>query len=158
MVLCKCKRRVTSASTDCTLFHISLFSLQVWETVDCKTVPDIFAYSSTGKQSHKRSRTRLKTVSETGERRQARALRARKTLYRFLYWFWEKNRLFCSQGRLRNFCLWNPESWDLESGIQFKKSGIPVMIGIRNLSSSNKASGIQDCLGFPYMGWLFPRV
>ena len=41
--------------------------------VDCKTVR-IFAYSSTREQSNKRSGTRLKTESETGERR------ARKTL------------------------------------------------------------------------------
>jgi len=39
---------------------------KVESSLDCKTVR-IFAYSSTGKQSNKRSRTRLKTVSETGE-------------------------------------------------------------------------------------------
>ena len=38
------------------------------ELVDCKTVR-IFAYSSTHEQSNKRSGTRLKTESETGERR-----------------------------------------------------------------------------------------
>ena len=55
-------------------------------TLDCKTVR-IFAYSSTREQSNKRCGTRLKTESETGERRfffsrlwEARALRARKTL------------------------------------------------------------------------------
>ena len=36
--------------------------------IDCKTVR-IFAYSSTREQSIKRSGTRLKTESETGERR-----------------------------------------------------------------------------------------
>ena len=36
--------------------------------LDCKTVR-IFAYSSTREQSNKRSRARLKTESETGERR-----------------------------------------------------------------------------------------
>ena len=36
--------------------------------VDCKTVR-IFAYSSTREQSNKRSATKLKTESETGERR-----------------------------------------------------------------------------------------
>ena len=60
--------------------------------IDCKTVR-IFAYSSKREQSNKRSGTRLKTESETGERRygffplashalracEARALRARKT-------------------------------------------------------------------------------
>ena len=32
----------------------------------------------------------------------------------------------------RNFCLWNPESWALESGIQLKESGIPITIGSPN--------------------------
>ena len=36
--------------------------------IDCKTVR-IFAYSSTLEQSNKRSGTKLKTESETGERR-----------------------------------------------------------------------------------------
>ena len=56
-----------------------LFALHSY--LDCKTVR-IFAYSSTREQSNKRSGTRLKTESETGERRgcEARALRARKTL------------------------------------------------------------------------------
>ena len=59
--------------------------------LDCKTVR-IFTYSSTREQSNKRSATRLKTESETGEShfffsrltrpygRDTRALRARKTL------------------------------------------------------------------------------
>ena len=59
-------------------------------SLDCKTVR-IFAYSSAREQSNKRSGTKLKTESETGERRyyslashalracEARALRARKT-------------------------------------------------------------------------------
>ena len=42
------------------------------------------------------------------------------------------------------FCLWNPESLALESGIQLKGSGIPQTSGIRNPQSR-----IQDCLGFP---------
>ena len=40
----------------------------VSRSVDCKTVR-IFAYSSTREQSNKRSGMRLKTESETGERR-----------------------------------------------------------------------------------------
>ena len=31
----------------------------------------------------------------------------------------------------QNFCLWNPESRALESGIQLKESGIPLRIGIQ---------------------------
>ena len=31
----------------------------------------------------------------------------------------------------QNFCLWNPGSWALESGIQLKESGIPLRIGIQ---------------------------
>ena len=38
------------------------------------------------------------------------------------------------------FSLWNPESWALESGIQLKESGIPLMIGIQNPSSIDKES------------------
>ena len=77
--------------------------------IDCKTV-HIFAYSSTCEQSNKRSGTRLKTESETGERRQkyglsvffprlashalgaceARALRARETLADFFTDFEKK--------------------------------------------------------------------
>ena len=67
-------------------------------TFDCKTVC-IFAYSSMREQSNKRSETRLKTVTETGVRRQgffplasharsacdAHVLSVCKTLYRFLY-------------------------------------------------------------------------
>ena len=37
----------------------------------------------------------------------------------------------------------NPESWALESGIQLKESGIPLTIGIQNLSSADKESGIR---------------
>ena len=47
--------------------------------LDCKTVR-IFVYSSTREQSNKRSGMRLKTKSQTGERRWACELRARKTL------------------------------------------------------------------------------
>ena len=77
-----------------------------------------------------------------------------------------------------NICVCNPESRALESRIQLKESGIPLTIGIRYLSSTDKeseiqylASGIlgvesspesriQVCLGFLYMGqkqWLLPR-
>ena len=64
----------------------------------------------------------------------------------------------------RKFCLQNPKSWALESGIQLKKSGISLTIGIQNSVPVNKdynlvpgtgihgvESRIQDCLGFPYM-------
>ena len=64
----------------------------------------------------------------------------------------------------RNFCLWNLESWALESGIQLKESGILLRIGIQSKVPLEKTgikrleSGIhgvesrnQDCLGFPYM-------
>ena len=55
----------------------------------------------------------------------------------------------CGIRNLGNFCLWNPESWALESGIQLKKYGIPLtMIGIQNPSSTDKdwnpVPGIQN--------------
>ena len=70
---------------------------------------------------------------------------------------------FRNQG---NFCLWNLESREVlfvESGKQFKESGIPVTIEIQNPSSTIKdwntvpgicgvESRIQECLRFPYMG------
>ena len=39
---------------------------------------------------------------------------------------------------LSNFCLWNPESCALESGIQIKEYGMPLMIWIQNPNSSCK--------------------
>ena len=60
-----------------------------------------------------------------------------------------------------NFCSWNPESRVLKSGIQLKESGIPLTIGIQNLSSPDKdwnpvpgirnpRSGIQN----PRLSWI----
>ena len=57
--------------------------------VNCKTVR-IFAYSSTREQSNKRSGTRLKTESETGERLLGHALPISSMILR------KKTRLFCS--------------------------------------------------------------
>ena len=37
-----------------------------------------------------------------------------------------------------NFCLWNPESWAMETGIHLKESGILLRIGIQNPSSTDK--------------------
>ena len=80
------------------------------------------------------------------------------------------------------FACTNPESgkvllvesgtWALESGIQLMESGIPIMIGIRNPSSTDKESGIHAVAGirnprhgiknstlsneFSYMGRLNP--
>ena len=54
--------------------------------------------------------------------------------------------------------VWLVESgiWGvLESGIQYRKSRIPLRIGIRNPSSPDKqfqSSWNPDCLGFLYMG------
>ena len=74
--------------TICFIFTLDTCGFQF---IDCTTVR-IFAYSTTSQQSNKRSGTRLKTESETGERR--------KTLTpRFTDFFtdFEKNtRLFCS--------------------------------------------------------------
>ena len=67
-----------------------------------------------------------------------------------------------------NFCLWNPECWGLESGIQLKESGILLKIGFQNPSFIDKEyviqylqSGIhgaefriQACLGFSCIGQL----
>ena len=71
--------------------------------LDCKTV-SIFAYSSTREQSNKKSGTKLKTESETGDRRLTGRVRlARFTRVRLLrhalpisLLILRKNRLFCS--------------------------------------------------------------
>ena len=39
---------------------------------------------------------------------------------------------------LGKICMWNPESWALESGVQLKESGIPLATGIENPSSTDK--------------------
>ena len=51
-----------------------------------------------------------------------------------------------------NFCLWNPDTWALESGIQLMESGIPLTIGIRNpvLGIRNPRYGIQN----PRLSWI----
>ena len=62
--------------------------------------------------------------------------------------------------------MWNPESWALESGVQLKESGIPLVIGSENPSSTdNLECGIRDVesripgyLGLPYMGRLIGRL
>ena len=93
--------------------------------LDCKTVR-IFAYSSTREQSNKRSGMRLKTESETGERR------ARKTLTpRFTDFFTDsegKNRLFCSLAGFKplqtsNFTCAEPNSWRKEISSLLLKIG-----------------------------------
>ena len=35
-------------------------------------------------------------------------------------------------------CLWHPESWSLEFGIQLKESEVLLTIGIHNLSATDK--------------------
>ena len=45
------------------------------------------------------------------------------------------------------FCLWNPESWAFEYGIQLKEYGIPLKIGIQDPSSTDKDGNPEstDC-------------
>ena len=53
-------------------------------------------------------------------------------------------------------CLWYPETWSLESGIQLKESGIPLMIVNKNqyLESRIQRGFQTECktVGFPYLG------
>ena len=53
-----------------------------------------------------------------------------------------------------NFCLWNPESWDLKSGIQLKESGIPLAIGIQNSSSTDKDWNPVPRIQNPRQSWI----
>ena len=64
----------TSSCTSYVIIAETIESEYVLRVIDCKTVR-IFAYSSTREQSNKRSKTRLKTESETGERRLTRPVR-----------------------------------------------------------------------------------
>ena len=70
--------------------------------------------------------------------------------------------LFCAPcTRIREIVDWNPESWVLESGLQLKDSRIPLTIGIRNPSSTdrirNPIPGIQNprCgIQNPKLSWI----
>ena len=52
----------------------------------------------------------------------------------------EKTLLPRESGKFFFFCLWIPDSWALNSGIQLKKSGIPLTIRIQRLSFTDKES------------------
>ena len=56
------------------------------------------------------------------------------------------------------FCLWNPESWGLESGIQLKESGILPTIGIQNPSSTDKYGNPVSGIRNPQRGFQNPRL
>ena len=97
VIMTSCSTALTSSSI-CCLF-------KTMERLDCKKVR-IFAYSSKREQSNKRSGTRLKTESETGERRffpSPHTLRARKTLTprftNFLTYFAKKTDCFAVYGK-----------------------------------------------------------
>ena len=51
-----------------------------------------------------------------------------------------------------NLCLWNPEAWALELGIQLMESGIPLTIGVCNpvLGIRNPRCGIHN----PRLSWI----
>ena len=70
------------------VFHATHASVPITD-LDCKTVC-IFVYSSTREQSNKRSRTRLKTESETGERRYGRVRLARTPRFTDFFTDFEK--------------------------------------------------------------------
>ena len=64
----------------------------------------------------------------------------------------------CVEGNRGNFCLWNPESWVLESGIQLKGSGIPLTIAIQNPSSNDKYWNPVPRIQNPQRGIQNPRL
>ena len=45
---------------------------------------------------------------------------------------------------LGTLCMWNPESWALESAIQLKESRILLTIGLSNPSSIDNEFGIHS--------------
>ena len=58
----------------------------------------------------------------------------------------------------RNFFFFYPESWAFESGIQLKESGIPLTIGIQNLSSTDKDWNPVPGIRNPHHGIQNPRL
>ena len=44
---------------------------------------------------------------------------------------------------IRNFCLWNPQSWALQSGMQLKEFGIPITTRNPNASSNTEILGAE---------------
>ena len=57
-----------------------------------------------------------------------------------------------------NFCLWNPESWALESGTQLKVSEIPLTIRIQNPSSPDNDWNSVPEIRNPRRGIQNPRL
>ena len=49
----------------------------------------------------------------------------------------------CVSDAIRNFCLWNPQSWALQSGMQLKESGIPLTTRNPNASSNTEILGAE---------------
>ena len=59
---------------------------------------------------------------------------------------------------LEKFCLWNPEPWALESGIQLKESEILQRNGIQNPSSTDKDWNQVPGIWNPRRGIQNPRL
>ena len=57
-------------------------------------------------------------------------------------------------GNLCLWCVWNPESWSLESGKQLKESRIPSTIGFRSPKSTDKESGIHGVESRIQVSWI----
>ena len=49
----------------------------------------------------------------------------------------------CVSDTIRNFCLWNPQSWALQSGMQLKESAIPLTTRNPNASSNTEILGAE---------------
>ena len=56
-----------------------------------------------------------------------------------------------------NFCLWYPEYWALESGIQLQESGIQLTIGIQNPSYTDKECNPVIAIQNPRRGIPYPE-
>ena len=52
---------------------------------------------------------------------------------------WNVGKVFLvDSGILGNLCLWDPESWALNSRIQLKEAGVRLTIGIWNPNSTDR--------------------
>ena len=76
-------------------------------------------------------------------------------------WALQHNRPLLPLSRAKsheNFCLWNPESWGLESGKHPKESGILLTTGIQHSSSTEKYGNPVPGIQNPQRGFQNPRL
>ena len=77
---------------------------------------------------------------------------------KFAFGIWNPEKFACGIRNQGKVCMWNPESWALESVIQLKESGILFAIGIQNPSSTDKDWNPVPRIRNPWRGIQTPRL